>query len=223
LLHGGNPACRSAEGDAPERRRDEMTGKIPADIEVLKRDFDVFRRHRPERFPMMRIPKIHICGVPELELALRSPFTHVVSIWDPEWIERGGIEQQLRKRLRIETRLHIAYFHDLSWEEPGRRAPVEDDLRQILSFAADLRPEGSVLIHCWAGVSRSTAVAYAILCQSTGPGRELDCFESVLAVRPQAFPNALIVELADRILERNGAMRRACEKLMSRLFSQDET
>ncbi len=166
----------------------------------------------------MPVPKIHVCGVPELEAALKSPFTHVISIWDPEWFERGGVEGQLRKRLPNHTRLHVAYFHDTSLEEPGRRAPVEDDLRQILNFVADLKPEASVLIHCWAGISRSTAVAFAILCQSSGPGRETDCIESILAIRPQAFPNALIVELADRILQRNGAMREACEKLMARLF-----
>jgi predicted protein tyrosine phosphatase len=167
---------------------------------------------------MMCIPKIHVCGVPELKAALRRPFTHVISIWDPEWIERGGVEDQMRKRLPYHTRLHVAYFHDTSSEEPGRRAPVEDDLRQILGFAANLKPEASVLIHCWAGISRSTAVAFAILCQSTGPGHETDCLESVLAVRPQAFPNALIVALADRILERQGAMQRACDELIERLY-----
>jgi predicted protein tyrosine phosphatase len=173
----------------------------------------------PEVDPlMMPFPKIHVCGVAELETVLRNPFTHIVSIWDPEWIERGGVEIQLRKRLPGETRLHIAYFHDTSVEEPGRRAPVEDDLRRILAFAANLEPGAEILIHCWAGISRSTAVAYAILCQAAGPGRESECIESVLAARPQAFPNALIVELADRILNRNGAMQEACEELLSRIF-----
>lgn len=149
---------------------------------------------------------------------LRNPFSHIVSIWDPEWIERGGVETQLRKRLRAQTRLHIAYFHDASVEESGRQVPVEDDLRRILAFAADLESDAAILVHCWAGISRSTAVAYAILCQAVGPGRELECIESVLAVRPQAFPNALIVELADKILARNGAMQDAVEELLSKLF-----
>jgi predicted protein tyrosine phosphatase len=166
----------------------------------------------------MSTPKIYVCGVPELETAFGNAFTHVISIWDPEWIDRGGVEHQMKKRLAGETRLHIAYFHDCSVEEPGRRLPAEDDLRQILTFAADLKPEAHVLIHCWAGISRSTAVAYAILCQFAGPGRESDCLEAILAVRPQAFPNTLIVDLADRILERQGAMRRACDTLISRVY-----
>ena len=167
---------------------------------------------------MTPVPKIHVCGVAELETVLGNPFTHIVSIWDPEWIERGGVENQLLKRLPGGTRLHIAYFHDTSAEEPGRQAPVEDDLRRILAFAADLEPGSEILIHCWAGISRSTAVAYAILCQAAGPGREAECFRSILTVRPQAFPNALIVELADRILNRKGAMQEACEELLSKVF-----
>ena len=216
--HAGHPSPTPAlpfESGTPPASRDDW-------CDSAKR-CSAWRRFRPfaprrwrEVFPMMFIPKIHVCGVPELKAALRRPFTHVISIWDPEWIERGGVEDQLRKRLPYHTRLHVAYFHDTSSEEPGRRAPVEEDLRQILGFAADLKPEASVLIHCWAGISRSTAVAFAILCQSTGPGHETDCLESVLAVRPQAFPNALIVALADRILERQGAMQRACDEMIEK-------
>jgi hypothetical protein len=70
---------------------------------------------------MTPFPKIHVCGVAELETVLRNPFTHIVSIWDPEWIERGGVEIQLRKRLAGTTRLHITYFHDTSAESPDAR------------------------------------------------------------------------------------------------------
>ena len=186
----------------------------------LALELQASRSSRPvaPELPTMSTPKIYVCGVPELEAAFANAFTHVISIWDPEWIDRGGVEHQLKKRLAGETRLHIAYFHDCSVEEPGRRLPAEDDLRQILTFAADLKPEDHLLIHCWAGIYRSTAVAYAILCQFMGPGRESDCIEAILAVRPQAFPNTLMVDLADRILERHGAMRQACDKLISRVY-----
>ena len=186
----------------------------------LALELQASRSSRPvaPELPTMSTPKIYVCGVPELEAAFANAFTHVISIWDPEWIDRGGVEHQLKKRLAGETRLHIAYFHYCIVEEPGRRLPAEDDLRQILTFAADLKPEAHLLIHCWAGISRSTAVAYAILCQFMGPGRESDCIEAILAARPHAFPNTLIVDLADRILERHGAMRQACEKLISRVY-----
>jgi predicted protein tyrosine phosphatase len=166
-----------------------------------------------------RVPRIHVCGVPELDASLKRRFSHIVSIWDPEWIERGGVEDELRRRIFEKTRLHVAYFHDVSTEETGRIAPVEDDLRRILAFTRELEADSEILVHCWAGISRSTAVAYAILCQATGPERERECIEAVIAARPQAFPNSLIVELCDKILERGGSMRRVCDEMLSEIFS----
>ena len=40
--------------------------------------------------------------------------------------------------------------------------------------------------------------------------------ERLLRARPQAAPNAFIVALADEVLERNGAMNAAYEKVMRR-------
>jgi len=79
-------------------------------------------------------------------------------------------------------------------------APSERHLREILLFAEGTG-QGPLLIHCWAGVSRSTAVALVLLVQ--GMHREgysegkivEDAAETLLGIRPCAAPNPLILEI----------------------------
>ena len=84
---------------------------------------------------------------------------------------------------------------------------TEHDIQQIITLARQLRSiTGRVLIHCEAGVSRSTAAALIIYACWLGPGRELEAMERVLAQRPIAIPNRRMVALADRLLGRNGRL-----------------
>lgn len=84
---------------------------------------------------------------------------------------------------------------------------TEEDVRQIIRLAEGLQSEtGRVLIHCEAGVSRSTAAALIMYAYWLGPGREREAMERVLAQRPVAFPNRRMVELADRLLVRGGRL-----------------
>jgi len=68
-------------------------------------------------------------------------------------------------------------------------------------------------VHCWAGVSRSTASAYTILCDKAGPGAEHDIAQLLRTRAPHAQPNKLIVRLADEALGRGGAMVRAIDAI----------
>jgi len=80
---------------------------------------------------------------------------------------------------------------------------TEDDVRQIIALAEDLRTgKGLVLIHCEAGVSRSTAAALIMYACWLGPGWEREAMERVLAQRPIAIPNRRMVALADKLLDR---------------------
>ena len=84
---------------------------------------------------------------------------------------------------------------------------TEHDIQQIITLARQLRSiTGRILIHCEAGVSRSTAAALIIYACWLGPGRELEAMERVLAQRPIAIPNRRMVALADRLLGRNGRL-----------------
>ena len=157
--------------------------------------------------------EVQVCGFHELEAQIQRQCESVISIWDIFSPDADDTVNLLRRRFR-DGRLHVAKFDDIAIPTPGKRSATKDDIRKILSFAK--HAPSPVLIHCFAGISRSTAVAYAILCQSHGPGEEDVCMERLLRARPQAAPNAFIVALADEVLERNGAMNAAYEKVMRR-------
>ena len=63
-----------------------------------------------------------------------------------------------------------------------------------------------MLVHCWAGISRSMAAAYTLLCDRAGPGFEFEIAREMRARAAHAYPNALMVKLADGALGREGRM-----------------
>jgi len=84
---------------------------------------------------------------------------------------------------------------------------TEEDVLRIIQLAEGLRcGTGRILIHCEAGVSRSSAAALIMYACWLGPGRERDAMERVLAQRPIAVPNRRMVEFADRLLDRGGRL-----------------
>ena len=84
---------------------------------------------------------------------------------------------------------------------------TKEDIQQIIALARELRSfTGRVLIHCEAGVSRSSAAALIMYACWFGPGREREAMMRVLAQRPIAMPNRRMVEIADRLLDRKGRL-----------------
>ena len=124
-----------------------------------------------------------------------AEITYLVSIGDPYDELPVGYDNVPRK-----LRLLVA---DVVTE----LGATEEDVRQIIQLAEDLRSAtGRVLIHCEAGVSRSTAAALIMYACWLGPGREQEAMVRMMAQRPIAIPNRRMVELADRLLEREGRL-----------------
>ena len=144
--------------------------------------------------------QVTICGIDELELHCAAGVTHVLSILDPGWPEPeafGAFDPHRRLELR---------FHDVIETEPGCIAPESLDVEQLLSFGRDLT-EGKgthLLVHCHAGVSRSTAAATLIVAQARPDRPAEEALQTVLSRRPRAWPNLRILELGDALLERRG-------------------
>ncbi|WP_404935094.1 tyrosine phosphatase family protein [Nitratireductor sp. L15S-10] len=116
---------------------------------------------------------------------------------------------------RIDTvpkRLHLA-MHDITDQRPGLIAPALEQIEALLDFARDWDWRSPMVVHCHAGISRSTAAAYVI---ASLFAREMDEFALARMLReraPSATPNRRIVALGDRLLAREGRMIRAIHEI----------
>jgi predicted protein tyrosine phosphatase len=83
----------------------------------------------------------------------------------------------------------------------------------ILAFGRSWDAAAPMVIHCFAGISRSTASAFAIACERDPQADELEIALSMRRASPSALPNRRIVALADDILGRQGRMIDAVEAM----------
>lgn len=134
-------------------------------------------------------------------LMQRHQPSHLICLASPGPVEALMIEPPPH---RLDLR-----FNDIAEPRAGLTPPGEADVVALLAFADSWDGTRPLLIHCWAGVSRSTAAAYVIACARSKPGREAEWAERLRAAAPSATPNPLIVALADRQLKRDGAMSRS--------------
>jgi predicted protein tyrosine phosphatase len=138
-------------------------------------------------------------------LAERAP-SHLITLLSPaELIETpAGFEPKRHLRLGM---------HDISIPEVGMVAPDARMVERVLAFAQDWDERAPMVVHCWAGISRSTASAFAIACERNPHADELKIALAMRKASPSAFPNRRIVALADDILDRRGRMLEAVEAM----------
>lgn len=95
---------------------------------------------------------------------------------------------------------------DISEPRSGYTLAGEGHMAELLQFARAWDRRHPLLIHCYAGVSRSTAAAFAVAC-ALDPGAEpREVATRLRAASPSATPNPRLVALADAALGRDGAM-----------------
>jgi predicted protein tyrosine phosphatase len=100
-------------------------------------------------------------------------------------------------------------FHDVAHASVGLEAPTHKDAERLIAFISAWDQQAPMLIHCWAGISRSTASAYVALCLLRAQDDELMLARELRAASPSATPNRMIVSQVDDILGRNGRMVKA--------------
>ena len=160
--------------------------------------------------------RLSICGLDEIAALRDHSVTHVLSILDPAWPDPAAF---------AEWRAHVRYtlrFHDIIADYPGFDAPARGHVEQVIAFGDAIEaagePVGHLLIHCHAGISRSTASMATLLAREL-PGQEALVFERLREIRPKAWPNSRMIAFADDIL---GCGGRLVEELRLHYLGQVE-
>ncbi|CUA95027.1 tyrosine phosphatase family protein [Pannonibacter indicus] len=97
-------------------------------------------------------------------------------------------------------------FNDIVDPVEGLVPPGEAHVSSLLDFVQNWDQSAPLVIHCWAGISRSTAGAFITACALTPDADEAELASVLRARAPSATPNARLVAIADRMLARDGRM-----------------
>lgn len=154
--------------------------------------------------------RLTICGLQELCTFQDAAVTHVLSILDPGYPDPEDFSAYPpHQRLTLR-------FDDILDPQPGMVMPRHEHVEQLLEFGKGLTldddPLRHVLIHCHAGVSRSTASMVTLLAEARPDADEDSLFAEIRAIRPQAWPNSVMVGMADDILGRGGQLTAALRR-----------
>jgi len=153
--------------------------------------------------------KIHVCSLfdlPYYARDLRPGF--LVSAIQPEF------QPDTPPEVAIENHHRMA-VHDIAGPAFGSVHTEYEHIENLINFLQVWSNSNeSLLIHCYAGISRSTAVALLALFIK----KQCDEFDAAMALRdaaPHAKPNQLIISLADEILTLNGRLVAAVDAMGS--------
>ena len=148
-----------------------------------------------------------VCGLAEVPaiIAARAP-SHMITLLDAaSMIETpAGLPPAHHLRLSV---------NDIAQPTEGLILPSADLVHQLLAFGRAWDASAPMIVHCWAGISRSSASAFILACD-----RNPDTDERLIAMRMRraakhAYPNRKIIALADDILGRRGRMVEAVEAM----------
>lgn len=143
-----------------------------------------------------------ITGESNASAILREPrgaeLRHVLSFGDPLTGEPRGYHEHPARKLRIEC-------NDIE-REPSSPSSwyVPVSFQQVAAIVDFVRMcDGPTLIHCQAGVSRSTAAGLLLLAVHLPPD---EAVAELRRIRPTAWPNRRIVGFGDELLGLRGEL-----------------
>jgi predicted protein tyrosine phosphatase len=153
------------------------------------------------------MPRIHVCSLALIgETVERTGARSLVTLLNP------GTLVPRPRAISPDRHLYIG-IADILEAAPGHVLADNTHVRELLDFAAAWDRAEPLLIHCFAGVSRSTAAAFICACALAPQREESKIALALRAASPTATPNARLVALADATLGREGRMNRAIEEI----------
>jgi predicted protein tyrosine phosphatase len=149
------------------------------------------------------MPRLHVCSLTLIgETVAKTGARSLVTLLSP------GTEVERPVGIRPERHLYLA-LSDIVEPIPGQILADTTHLEDLLAFVRAWNRAEPMVIHCFAGVSRSTAAAYIAACALEPRRDEFALAKAIRAASPTASPNSRLVALADEALGRRGRMNEA--------------
>jgi predicted protein tyrosine phosphatase len=149
---------------------------------------------------------IYVCPLSRApHLAREHKVSHVVSLLDPG-TPFPVVKEVGQRHLRVEV-------HDIEEEMEGLDACCDARIKRVLEFVGGWDRAQPILIHCHAGLSRSTATAFITACVQNPKADEEAIAMALREASQHAAPNRRFIALADAELGRGGRMSRAIDKI----------
>ncbi|MEW6768884.1 MAG: protein tyrosine phosphatase [Pseudomonadota bacterium] len=150
---------------------------------------------------------IHVCSLAALPATVAATgASHILTVM-------GKVDQVVRPASVLHENHLLISMDDINEPAEGFVAPSLAHVEQALAFIRKWDRAAPLVIHCYAGISRSTASAFMAVCALNPARDELSIAKQIRAASPTAYPNRLIVQLADRALGRQGRMLRALDEI----------
>lgn len=150
---------------------------------------------------------IHVCSLARLhETVGNVGARHVITLL-------RNTDQVIRPDQVSQENHLILSMDDISQPLEGYELPGEAHVMRLIDFVRGWDRTAPMVVHCYAGISRSTAAAYTAACALNPKRDEADIAQALRRASPIASPNARIVALADQALGRKGRMVRAIEEI----------
>lgn len=150
---------------------------------------------------------IYVCSLADLHATVKTTgASHVLTIM-------ANVAQVVRPETVVEANHLRVQVDDITESMDGFVAPNENHVLQVMNFARSWDRTSPMVIHCYAGISRSTASAFTAACMLNPDRDEQEIAQRIRTASPIASPNRLIVSLADKALGRNGRMIRALDDM----------
>ncbi|MGD2133367.1 MAG: hypothetical protein PVI23_11280 [Maricaulaceae bacterium] len=153
--------------------------------------------------------KIIVCSLERAPHLIQSERpSHVVSLLSPEEIHLAPETERPDRHLRLPV-------HDIRDTESvdGALAPNLKHVENLIGFSSGWSPAEPMLVHCWAGISRSTAAAFTVACAANPDADETEIAQALRIASPTAWPNPVLVAHADALLGRGGRMIEAIDAI----------
>ena len=150
---------------------------------------------------------IHVCSLARLHATVEETGArHIVTLINDETLV---VRPQC---VEAENHLFLG-MHDIPAEMDGFRAPAKAHVEELIAFVQRWDRSTPLVVHCYAGISRSTAAAYVIACALNPQRDEHAIAQALRAASETAIPNTRLVSLADEVLGREGRMVAAIESI----------